>query len=179
MVYTGGTVNRSQTVGTVQHRTGSSRRYTESHTADGHHSRALRTEVVKHVVHRKSIFRNFVHCLLKAGNERPIQTLNYGLNNTVNADGGRSIQRIKLVQQVKDRTQRLSGGHSTGRTNSRVLRRTNSRSSEPDSDQRNSRGSGATISDTSALNKKHERQRSGEQHLAAEQSVVITRGNSY
>ena len=56
-VYTGGTTNRSQTMGTV-YRTGSSRRYTESHTADGHHSGALRTEVEKHVVHRK-VFSEF------------------------------------------------------------------------------------------------------------------------
>jgi len=29
-------------------------------------------------------------------------------DNTVNGGGGRSIQRVKLVQQVKDKTQRLN-----------------------------------------------------------------------
>jgi len=86
---------------------------TESHTADGHQSGAPRSEVVKRVVHRKSIFGIFVHCFLKAGNERLIQTLSYELNNTVNGGGDRSIQRVKLVQQVKDKTQRLRGRHST------------------------------------------------------------------
>jgi len=60
-------------VGMVQHKTGSSRRYTESHRMDNHLEWGTSERVVTYVVRNKSISRNFAHCFLRAGNEIPIK----------------------------------------------------------------------------------------------------------
>ena len=100
-------------VGTVQHKTGSSRQYTESHIRTIIWSGVL----IEYVVRNESISWNFAHYFHRAGNERPIKPW-VTTQQHCNGNGGGSIQWIKLVQHEKDRTTQRTHNELTDWTNS-------------------------------------------------------------
>jgi len=88
-------------VDTVQHKTGSSCRYTKSHKADNHLEWGTTRYTIK--VFFEISLTVFTEQAMKDRSNPELQTQQH-----CNGNGGRSIQWIELVQHVEDGTQRLN-----------------------------------------------------------------------